>query len=226
MPNEFMGRAIAPLKAYAERFFAGGADATHGGPRAFIRRLLTEMRREENQGEETLFISKDKIDSWNTNGWGAVDPLSSRWRNEIMFLADIKINMGGNEGETTLMEFLEKRFEVMRSRFPREIDFDPDHGYMMSKETKNDVKKELAKDRAMLEAVLGQRLYLSVLLRYDFLPEIAKQALFKKIAILDPLKMAAFRPDVLDGLSATELATWKDMQIKLTLANMARVEED
>jgi hypothetical protein len=247
MPNEFMGRAIAPLKAYAERFFAGGADVTYGGPRAFMRRLLTEIR--NYQGEETLFIGKDKIDSWNTNGWGAVDTLSSRWRNELMFLADIKIQTAG--GETTMMELLEKRLEAMRSKFSGEIDLDDTHGYMMSKETKKDVTKELAKDEDMLAAVVGQRLYLSVLLRYDYLPDVAKQALFKKIAMLDPLKMAAFRPDVLDGLTdgddkninmgdipdpknpgktkpdmITERELWNRMQEKLILANMVRVEED
>jgi predicted RNA-binding Zn ribbon-like protein len=241
MPNEFMGRAIAPVKAYAERFFAGGADASYGGPRAFMRRLLTEIRRE--QGEETLFISKEKIDSWNTNGWGSVDPLSSKWRNELMFLADIKI--GSGEDAETLMNLLESRLEDMRKKFPREIDRDDTHGYAMSKETKKDVKDELAKDEAMLAAVVGQRLYLSVLLRYDYLPEIAKQALFKKIAMLDPLKMAAFRPDVLDGLDranknieipdpenpgktkkVTEKELWDSMSAKLALANMIRVEED
>jgi hypothetical protein len=222
MPNEFMGRAIAPLKAYAERFFAGGADASYGGPRAFMRRLVKEIVATQNV--QTLFGVE--TNSWNLNGWGSVDALSSKWRNELQFLANIEIDFGS--GQTTLTEFLDGRMSAMMQdkKFSREIDFDQTHGYSMSKETNKDVKTKLGRDKNMLAAIVGQRLYLSVLLRYDYLPEIAKQALFKKIAILDPLKMAAFRPDVLDGLTPVQRELWDQMRDRLILTNMARVEED
>jgi hypothetical protein len=219
--NEIMGaRALAPFKTYMLRFLTGGPDKTLGAARAFMKRILVEMKKTQKGS----FFGIDR-DSWNLNGWGATDALSSRWRNEFQFLADIQIGEGNNK--TTLMQLLESRMhEVAKRDRIKGIEFSSVLGYQMSGDAKKKVVEALGNDRIMLEGIVGQRLYQMVLLRYDFLPEIAKQALFRKIAIMNPLTMSALRPDILDGLDPAQRAEWDSdsMRDKLVLANLRRVE--
>jgi len=150
-------------------------------------------------------------------------------------LANIKIAQPG--GQTTLMDLLSQRLiDIAHRGGIRGIETDKNFGlYVQDNKIQNDknsksaldiLKSELGRDQATVEAIMGQKLYLSSLLMYDYLPGFVKQALFRKIAILDPLKMAALRPDILEGLSPQQRETWRGMEQKLVLGDMRRLERE
>lgn len=226
LPYEYITRTIAPFKVIASRFFGGG-----GAPRAFIGRYLANLKGKENgttNHVDTLFgISED---AWITNGIGSPDPESHSWRSQLMFYGDIGIKIGTEQNPQmiTLLQYLDSRWKDVLSNpdYKGQITTSELLGYSVPPALEDKVRKEICADPDVVKAIVGQRLYLSSLIRNEYLTPVVKQALIKKIAILDPLKMTALDPNIINNLSEGERQLWNGMRQRLLLGGVKRLQQD
>ena len=99
--------------------------------------------------------------------------------------------------------------------------------------TKEDKLKEFYSSGQRADMILGQRLYLSNLVKFGMVTSDMKADIWKKVAIFDPLGFSAFLPEQVKAtLSVHELALWqgKEGNLRQKLARAAltrlRVEGD
>ena len=204
LPREYIGRAIFPWKMTAIRFFGGDP-----GPRAYMKHVFDEMKDEEfllNKGEDVSIFGLDKA-TLVANTFGAPDLQSHSWRSELLYLGNPKIRLG--EREQTLLDYLNSTGERYR-----DTSADTHLMGLVVKE-KDDFSK------AVRDVVLGQRLYLSCLVRYGNFNDILKTQLWQKIASLKPSTIASFLPGVVQ-----EEVAWQTLRQKLYIAEEERVRQD
>lgn len=220
--DEYIVRTMAQFKVTAVRYF------NEGGPGEFLKHIRERLRGGGGvlSNENSLFGIKDE--AWLYNGLGALDIESHGWRAHLMFFGDTKVNIDRG-GETLLQYFTRKAIEH-GSHFDEALGWE--HGPGESK----------AFAKSVEDAILGQRLYLSTLIKHGFWgamddkntkenkkqhkegsKEKLQRMLWQKVAMFDPMGIASLSPDVLNGLSPQERKTWTDLYHKMGIASIVRL---
>lgn len=202
LPYEYIGRALVPFKMIAARFFGGGQKS---GSHRLLERIFEEQEVITSSNYVSLFGLDKRV--MMVDSYGAKDPESHSWRSQLMFLGTIKMRSG--ENNFTLLDYLNHHAE----RYA-EAGTDPLLG--------GDVADKTSFSRDVQDAVLGQRLYLSVLSRYGNFDTDLKTKIWKKIATLKPSTVVSLLPDV----KGHNNETWGGLRQKLYIAEMARVIND
>lgn len=118
----------------------------------------------------------------------------------------------GNEDIQTLLDFIDKVVKENHGTVDEAL------GFQIDSETDKDAAA------AKLEVVLlGQKLYLSEIIRNDALSQGLKIKLFEKIATLNPLRTASLKPELLTPAQRELLG---GIRQKFYLANNSRVNTD
>lgn len=220
LPYEYIARAIVPWKMIAPRFFASA-----GGPKKYMDMIFEEQ--EEQLGElETKPIGLFGVDKRTVmmNTYGAQDPESHSWRSQMMFLGNIRLKgvvVLDREGrkvsapnEMSLLEYLNAEAKIYGGTVE-----DPVLG---GKGVDKRDKKLFPKFKERIsEAILGQRLYLTVLARYGNLDDSLREKVWQKIAILKPSTLVSLCPEIVKNK-----IIWEGMMDKLYKAEMKRVLEE
>ncbi len=210
LPYEYIVRNLAQFKVTAVRFF------NEGGPGEYLKKLRDRLK--ESKGvvcnDKTLFGVDD--DAWFYNGLGAYDIESHAWRMHLMHFGDMRVNIDRSE---TLLQFFTRKAIENGGHFDESLGWA--HG-------RPEESEKFAKE--VEDAILGQRLYLSSLIKHGFWDamdedsrDAIKKQLWQKVAMFDPMGIASLSPAVLNELSQNEKETWKRIQGKLGVASVVRL---
>jgi len=209
LPYEYIARALVPWKMIAPRFFA-----STGGSRRYMDMIFRE------QEAADTYINLFGVDRRTVmmDTYGAQDPESHSWRSLMMFLGNVRINdirtldrngtVVSGPTSRSLLEYLNEEARL----YGGTIDDPVLGGKGVKKEDKP------AFSRTISDAVLGQRLYLTVLARYGNLDDGLKTKIWQKIAVLKPSTLVSLCPEIVRNRNV-----WEGMTDKLYKAEMKRV---
>jgi hypothetical protein len=203
LPYEYIARAIVPFKVTTARFFTHLGKATT----EYLGIVLKEQQRKAGGAFKSLFGLDFRTMILNSNG--ALDPQSHGWRSQEMFLGNVKIALP--KGPISLLDLLNKEAKDYNT-FPKDKMLG---GGGLDKEKKSKYSRKVR------EAVLGQRLYLSVLQKNDNFDTHLKTVIWQKIALLKPTTIASLLPK-----SVSDKAVWEQLRFKLYAAEERRVTND
>lgn len=227
---EYIVRALMPFKEVSPRFFS-----SNPGSKALMELVFKEIR-EANAEKGTPYIgffgaSEDAI---LQSACGAKDMESHGWRQQMMFFGNLNI-----DEQQTLLDYL----TTQQGSIPaKKLDG-----------TEWDGGKKGEFSRTVRSDVLGQRLYLSILVRHGEFDSSLKKEIWEKIALLKPSTLASLLPETLRSKRHQELfvqkaegkkpltdaeiqeldrheitlsKTWNELRAKLYIAEEERVEHD
>ncbi len=216
LPYEYIVRNLAQFKVTAVRFF------NEGGPGEYLRRLRERLK--EGKGlvanDKSLFGISD--DAWAYNGLGAYDIESHAWRMHLMHFGDMRVNIDRSE---TLLQFFTRKLIEHGGNLDKALGLEPGSP---------EEQKKFAEE--VQDAILGQRLYLSSLIKHGFWDGMDKKKgevegsrekilrkLWQKVAMFDPMGIVSLSPAVLNELSTGERQIWERLQGKLGIASVVRL---
>ncbi len=210
VPYEYIARTLFAFKMISPRFFAGS-----GGSKRLMERTFDEMKTQLTEAGNKLYhlfgLDEKTI---LMDSLGALDSQTHSWRAELMFLGAITMNIDGER--VNLLEYLNK-FALKYGGKPG----DPKDPILGGKGIPPEKKGDFSND--VRTAVLGQRLYLSILAKNGNFDNAMKADIWKKISLLTPSTIASIAPQAIE--SADE-QTWEQMRHKLYAAENRRINED
>jgi hypothetical protein len=218
LPYEYIARALVPWKMIAPRFYAGSGS---GGSKRYMSMIFKEQDAKAGEFVDLFGINKRTV---MMDTYGAVDPESHGWRSQMMFFGSTKImdaELVDKNGQVilpsrsmSLLEYLNVEAEIFggKTREDQEIGLG---GGEIGEKNKGEFSRKIS------DIILGQRLNLTVLTRYNNFDSELKTKLWQKIAIIKPSTLVSLCPEIVGNRSV-----WEDMADKIYKAEMKRVLED
>lgn len=233
--SEYIARVLGGLKAIGGRFLFPTPISKKYLEGYMDQKRKIAARDERHYGEKLKDViglygqSEEALIYLHT---GVVDPKSSGWRANIMFLkqeeyASVVDPVGRR---ITIGEYLDQEWGKARAKV------DPKWKAKAWEVWKRDIdetgreKAEREKERrtefsqVVKDQVKTQRLFLGTLLRNDHLTDELKAEIWKNVADFLPSRIAAFFPEY--RRSKINDAEWDELRLKLYLAEEQRVTED
>lgn len=196
VPDEYIVRSIYDWKIFAPRFYG-----PEPAPRRFIQHVFEHVRSLNPKAFDNDILGV-KADTLIENSFGGYDMQSHEWRSELLFLGN-QLFVSEDGEKRTLDQILNAKIdEYTKGKIDEHTKEEIDEGIWGYPKLDDDKKKSKDKptekekfSNDVRNVVLGQRAYLSSLVRYGNFSGDLKADIWRKRASLMPSTAVTLLPD-------------------------------